>query len=108
VIDRGRILFDGGLAALTARFATHKTIGVRPADAAHSRPEMFAAYGEASPGDDGQVLVRVPRADATRVAARILADHDIADLTIEDVPIESVIEQAFGADHTEDTDRVDV
>jgi ABC-2 type transport system ATP-binding protein len=37
----------------------------------------------------------VPKAETSRVAARLLADHDILDLTIEEPPIEDVIESVF-------------
>ena len=39
--------------------------------------------------------LRVPRADTARVTARLLAEQDVADLTVEDPPIEDVIELVF-------------
>ena len=92
VIDAGQVLYDGGLRALTTRFSAYQTITV-------GLPEGGAdlsGYGEvleATP--DGRTSVRVPKADAGAVAARLLADHQVSDLTIEDPPIEDVIEQVF-------------
>ena len=107
VIHEGRILFDGALTALGDRFATPKTIGVvlRDADA----PTDLAAYGEVLGEEDGRTTLLVPRADAPRVAARLLQDLDVADLTIEDPPIEDVIERVFAGDHrpTGGTDTTD-
>jgi ABC-2 type transport system ATP-binding protein len=37
----------------------------------------------------------VPKADTSRVAGRLLSDHDVLDLTIEEPPIEDVIELVF-------------
>jgi ABC-2 type transport system ATP-binding protein len=37
----------------------------------------------------------VPRAEASALAQRLLAEPGISDLTIADPPIEQVIEQAF-------------
>ena len=45
--------------------------------------------------DDGKVNLRVARADVPRVTTRLLADLDVLDLTIEDPPIEDVIESVF-------------
>jgi ABC-2 type transport system ATP-binding protein len=91
VIHHGRILFDGGLATLAARFNATKTIGVTLKDGVAD----LAAYGEVLSTDDDRVLLRVSRADAPEVTARLLRDLPVADLTIEDPPIEDVIEQVF-------------
>jgi len=41
------------------------------------------------------VKLRVPKAETPRVAARLLSEQQVADLTIEDPPIEDVIERVF-------------
>ncbi len=78
VIHHGRILFDGQLAALTERFAPHKTI------------EAELANGE-------RVTLTVPKEEISRATAQLLAEHEVLDLTVEDPPIEDVIEQAFAS-----------
>jgi len=78
VIHHGRILFDGQLAALTQQFSGVKTI------------EAVLADGE-------RISRQVPREDVSRVTATLLADHDVHDLTVEDPPIEDVIEQVFAS-----------
>ncbi len=93
VIHHGRILFDGELAALANQFGADKTIGVtlkEGADAIDFRP-----YGEVIGVDDGKVNLRVDRGRAPEVAGRLLHDLPVADLTIEDPPIEDVIESVF-------------
>ena len=47
------------------------------------------------PADLGVVHLRVARSDAPAVAGRILRELSVADLTIEDPPIEDVIESVF-------------
>jgi ABC-2 type transport system ATP-binding protein len=37
----------------------------------------------------------VPKADAAQVTGQLLADLDVLDLTIQDPPIEEVIERVF-------------
>jgi ABC-2 type transport system ATP-binding protein len=91
VIHHGRILFDGALAALAQQFNATKTIGVTLRDGTAD----LSAYGEILPTDDDRVLLRVSRADAPDVTTRLLRDLPVADLTIEDPPIEDVIEQVF-------------
>jgi ABC-2 type transport system ATP-binding protein len=39
--------------------------------------------------------LRVPKADTARVTGRLLADLPVIDLTVEDPPIEEVIERVF-------------
>ena len=53
----------------------------------------LAAFGEIISAEEGQVKLRVHKADAARVVQRLLEEHAISDLTIEDPPIEQVIEQ---------------
>jgi ABC-2 type transport system ATP-binding protein len=79
VIHHGRLLFDGDLAALTERFAPHKTI------------EAVLADGET-------LTVSVPKAETSQATAQLLAEHEVVDLTVEDPPIEDVIEQVFATE----------
>jgi ABC-2 type transport system ATP-binding protein len=81
VIHHGRILFDGRLDALAARFSTTKTI------------EAVLADGE-------RVLLQVPKAEISPATAKLLSEHDVVDLTVEDPPIEDVIEQVFATEAT--------
>jgi viologen exporter family transport system ATP-binding protein len=78
VIHHGRILFDGQLAELTQRFGGTKTI------------EAVLADGE-------RVSRQVPREEVSRATAALLAEHEVHDLTVEDPPIEDVIEQVFAS-----------
>jgi len=90
VIHRGGILFDGPLAELTRRFATTKTITV----VADDLPDM-AAFGTVLNHETGRASIEVPQSESSTIAAKLLADHDISDLTITDPPIEDVIETVF-------------
>ena len=76
VIHHGRILFDGELAALAERFSLDKTVTVRLAD------------GE-------EIKVNAPRGEIAAATGKLLADNDVVDITIEDAPIEDVIERLF-------------
>jgi ABC-2 type transport system ATP-binding protein len=91
VIHHGRLLFDGQLARLGDQFAGWKTLTVELADGSAD----LAAYGDVLEREDGRVKLRVPKADTARVTARLLAEREVADLTVEDPPIEDVIELVF-------------
>ncbi len=80
VIHHGRLVFDGGLSSLSERFTTQRTITARLAD------------GE-------QITILAARADTAATTTRLLAEHDVVDLTIEDPPIDDVIEQFFADAH---------
>jgi len=92
VIHHGKILFDGPLARLGDSLAAWKTIAV---DLQNGDADL-SAYGEVIGRDGDRVTLRVPREDTARVTARLLAEQDVADLTVEDPPIEDVIEMVFG------------
>jgi ABC-2 type transport system ATP-binding protein len=91
VIHHGRILFDGALASLADEFAAYKTIGV----VLENGGAPLDAYGDVVHHEGGRVMLRVPKAETSRVAARLLADLEVLDLTIEEPPIEDVIESVF-------------
>ena len=91
VIHHGRILFDGALSSLGNEFAAYKTIGVVLQD----ENALLEGYGEVIHRDGDRATLRVPKADTSRVAGRLLSDHDVLDLTIEEPPIEDVIELVF-------------
>jgi len=93
VIHHGRILFDGPLTELVKRFSPHKTITVELEQ--QSPSPNYAAFGEVITQTNGQVTLRVPKLDTAKVAGRLLAELPVSDLTIEDPPIEEVIEQVF-------------
>lgn len=93
VIHHGSILFDGPLTDLVARFSPHKTIIVD----LEQRVEAvdYAKFGELVSQSEAQLTVRVPKAETPKVASRLLAELPVSDLTIEEPPIEEVIEQVF-------------
>ncbi|MBI3751379.1 MAG: ATP-binding cassette domain-containing protein [Chloroflexi bacterium] len=95
VIHHGRMLFDGELATLASRFGAEKTIGVTLKEGADAID--FAPYGRVIGTEDGKVSLKVTRDQAPDVAGRLLHDLPVADLTIEDPPIEDVIESVFAS-----------
>ena len=93
----GKILFDGDLTALVQRFSPHKTIVVDLAPGATNGrgAEALRPFGEVIAYTEGQAVLRVPKAETAVVTTRLLTNLTINDLTIQDPPIEEVIEQVF-------------
>jgi ABC-2 type transport system ATP-binding protein len=80
---------------LVGRFSALKTINVTLDHSAD-----LSAYGEVVSQDGLRTTLRVPKTETSRATARLLADLPIADLTVEDPPIEDVIEQVFAQEKT--------
>lgn len=91
VIHQGHLLFDGDLSDLVRRFTSHKRILVKPEDQSLD----LSGYGEIMSRDSGVVALKVPREEISKVTAKLLADIPIIDLSVEDPPIEDVIETVF-------------
>ncbi len=97
VIHHGRILYDGPLTGLADQFAAYKTIGVALED---GRVDL-SGYGEIIHRDGDWVTLRVPKAETSQLAARLLSEQSVLDLNIEEPPIEDVIELVFAQERPE-------
>jgi ABC-type uncharacterized transport system ATPase subunit len=91
LIDQGALRYDGDLAGLVARLAPWKLIKVAVAEG-HAD---WSRFGEVVSAEGGKVSLRVPRDDVPGVTARLLAELPVADLAVEEAPLESVIDRAY-------------
>jgi ABC-2 type transport system ATP-binding protein len=94
VIHHGKILYDGQLSGLVDKFSAMKTLVVTTSDMNGRAPDM-SKYGEVINSETTRITLRVSKTDAPQVTARLLADLPVTDLTVEDPPIEEVIESVF-------------
>ncbi len=96
IIHHGQTKYDGKLVDLSRRIAPFKLIGVTLGDCADCD---LSRYGTVVPGegseDAGKHSVQVKADEVAAITARMLAELPVVDLTIEDPPIEDVIERAF-------------
>jgi len=97
MINRGRLLYDGALEVLVARIARTKRIELVLGGGEGNRvtAEALAAFGEVKTFRFPNAVLEVRREEAPATSARILAAFPVADLSIEDPPIEEVIRLAF-------------
>ncbi len=93
LIHRGRLLFDGGLKRLVARFAPFKEVRVELARAVPL--EGLGAFGEVveAGGLSARLLVR--KGALTEAVAKLLAAFPVRDLSVEEPPLEEVIGRVF-------------
>jgi ABC-2 type transport system ATP-binding protein len=109
VIHHGTLLYDGNLPGLVRRFSPHKTIIVEleeGAPASGDRLEaLLPATGEIVERTAVGITLRVSKADTARVASQVLTALPVADLTIEDPPIEDVIERVFATRVDDETEE---
>ena len=91
VIHHGQLLFDGDLSALVQKFSPCKTIVV---DLDEEGLDL-SSYGEIVHDDGTRVTLLVPKEDTARVTGELLSALPVVDLTVEEPPIEEVIEQVF-------------
>jgi ABC-2 type transport system ATP-binding protein len=99
VIHHGKLLYDGALADLAERMAPYKVVGATLRDGAAGAD--LSRYGEVMSNDGaGRITLRVPRAEAPARTARLVADlgDGLADLSLEDPPIEDVIDRVFSGE----------
>jgi ABC-2 type transport system ATP-binding protein len=94
VIHHGSILHDGPLESLSDRFSSEKTITVTADD----MPADMSRFGRVLETEPGEVTLEVDRELVPKVAAALLQSMTVTDLTIEDLPLEDVIDRIFTAE----------
>ncbi len=93
VIDRGRLIYDGDLTRLTREVRPDKRIVVRL-----GRPvaaSELSRFGQVVASDEARAVVRVRAAEVSSAVARMLSALPVADLTVEDPPLEEVMSELF-------------
>jgi ABC-2 type transport system ATP-binding protein len=97
VIHHGHLLYDGALAGLAERMAPYKLLRVT-LDPSLPSPSL-EAFGEPIEQMEGRVTLKIPREDAPDRTSRLVQElrGQVLDLTLEDPPIEEVIDRVFSA-----------
>lgn len=93
VIHHGSLLYDGDLNALSDRIAPFKLVEIDLETAEDA--ERAERYADVMKRQDAKVTLKIPRADTSTTVARLLAELPVVDLTVQDPPIEEVIDQLF-------------
>jgi ABC-2 type transport system ATP-binding protein len=93
VIDRGQLLYDGDLRQLIEQVAPYKLLSLVLREGAET--DALAPYGEIESVDGVKATLRVPREQATELAAHLLSHVKVDDVLIEEPPVEDIIRQVF-------------
>jgi ABC-2 type transport system ATP-binding protein len=103
VIHRGRKIYDGALDRLeNAGGARRKNITFLPAVSGGAERAFPADWRSrhalaTTRSDDGKFTLQVPVESVVAVSQEILGTGPVADITIEDIPLEDVIAELFSA-----------
>jgi ABC-2 type transport system ATP-binding protein len=97
LIHHGQLLYDGELNGLAERLAPFKLIRLTLRNGhAQDNEELALPPGtDVVQRENGRLTLRVGRADAPSVTAHLLNTLPVADLAVEDPPIEAVIDQIY-------------
>ncbi|RPI83675.1 MAG: ATP-binding cassette domain-containing protein [Chloroflexi bacterium] len=96
LIHQGKLLYDGELTGLAGRLAPFKLLRITLNDMhAENCEEVLPKEAEIIDRENGNLTLRVNRSAAPAVTAHLLSTLSIADLTIENPPIEAVIDQIY-------------
>src|SRR5947199_4516614 len=96
VIHHGRLLYDGPLADLAERMAPYKRISVT----LRGTVGDLSTFGEVVSSNENLATIHVPRAQAAERTARLVRElgDQLADISVEDPPIEEVIDKVFASE----------
>lgn len=93
IIAQGDIMYDGSLAGIVDRFSGHKVLTLQFAN--DQMPSDLARYGEVLEIVEPKARLRVDRGNIAKVLSSVLANHAVADVSVEDPPLEEVIAEMF-------------
>ena len=97
VIDKGRLIHDGDLKALVHQVRPDKRIVVRFAAGNGAAPTLdeVARHGVVVAHDAASATLQVKADQVAGAVSRLLAALPVADLTVEDPPLEEVMKELF-------------
>ena len=93
MIEGGKLIYDGDLQGLVERTAPYKLLRLtleKPVDGMD-----LGTFGEVESTDGLKVTLRVPRGATKDAAARALVQLPVADVTVEEPPVEEIIREVF-------------
>jgi ABC-2 type transport system ATP-binding protein len=93
IIASGKIIYNGSLDGIIDQFSGHKIVTLDLSNGQSSNG--FEQYGRVLSIEPPKVKLKIDRSSTSEVLARILSAHSIADLSVEDPPLEEVIAEMF-------------
>ena len=93
VINHGRLVYDGELTGLTSRFGSEKIVKLEFGEGL--APEGLERFGEVTRREGFEADLKVERSRVAEVLGAILDEYAVADLSVQDPPLEQVIARVF-------------
>jgi ABC-2 type transport system ATP-binding protein len=93
VITHGTLVYDGPLSGITEKFGSAKL--VRLAFVEGVVPEGLERFGEVTRSDGASADLKVERSKVAEVLGAILDCYAVADVSVQDPPLEQVIARVF-------------
>jgi ABC-2 type transport system ATP-binding protein len=98
IIDGGRLIYDGPISAIKARFGRYRTISF---DAAAALPDTI----QLPPGaaiqarEERRLVLRFDRtqASASQIAARVMAQAEVADFALSEPDLAAIVKQIYAS-----------
>lgn len=95
IIDHGKLFYDGDLQGIIDQFVDEKRINILIETPPETLPEAYHKIGQIESYTDGKLQIRVKRKEVIQASKALLDMLPVADLNIEEVPIEEVIRQIY-------------
>jgi ABC-2 type transport system ATP-binding protein len=92
VINHGSLIYDGPLARIVERFSESKLVKLQFEEEA---PADLDRFGEVTRKEGPWADIKVARTSVASVLAAILDKHAVADVSVEEPPLEEVISKVF-------------
>ena len=92
LIDKGMLKYNGDLAGLSTSLSPFKLLKITVAPGTQPK---WSDYGDVVESDESKVSLRVHREQVPTTTARLLAELPVEDLSVENPPLESVIDQVY-------------
>jgi len=93
IIDKGQLVFDGELEKIVKKYAEHKLISVVLSEKVEMK--RLREIGEVKEFNYPHVDFEVKKQQTSQLAGKILEELPVADLNIEEPPIEEIIRDLF-------------
>ena len=102
IITQGQIKYDGSLSGIVDRFSGSKVITLQLGE--NDQVESPEQLGEVLEIKPPKLKLRVARQQVPRVLSRVLDQHVIEDIMVEDPPLEEVIASLFAETARQDAE----
>lgn len=93
IITEGTLKYDGSLEGIIDKFSSHKIVTLQLEKGA--TPSSFEQFGTVLEVTPPKVRIQIERQKVAAALAKILDEHTIDDVVVEELPLEQVIAEVF-------------